>query len=811
MPMLPAPIVERISRDASAKPEQVGKAIDLLNSGNTIPFIARYRKDVTGGLDETRLEIIDERNHYFTALEQRRAAVLKNIEKQGKLTDTLREQIERCMDKHELEDLYLPFKRKRQTRAAMARAKGLDPLAAYLWAQEGDQGAIDAEAQRYVDPAKEVASAEQALAGAKDILAEQVSEDAYGRGLLRDRMRKDGVVRSHSTKNAEGQKTKFSGYYDFSEALKKIPGHRLLAILRGVREGMLRMELAVDDEAVKAALIERYLKAPGSAFEPILREVVEDAYDRLLRPSLESEVLGEARKEADESAIHVFRENTKNLLLAPPAGRLVVLGVDPGHRSGCKLAVVDAQGDVVEHVTVFPEENAEKRTEAREVLQRLLRDRGVQAIAVGNGTGSREAMAFVRETLDGLEGDRPIVALVSEAGASVYSASKLAREEFPDLDVTVRGAISIARRLQDPLSELVKIEPRSIGVGQYQHDVNQKRLREGLHQTVVSCVNHVGVDLNTASVALLRYVSGIQYGTAQNIVSARREKSGFQGREELLEVPGIGPKVYEQCAGFLRLRESANPLDGTAVHPEAYEAVEKMATSAGVTVADLIGNEDLVSKVKIEDFVTETLGRETLQDIVKELAKPGRDPRKKFEAPQFDDRVRSVDDLEEGMTLEGMVTNVTDFGAFVDVGVHQDGLVHLSEMAHRYVKDPRLIVRVGEPVKVKVIAVDKDLPRISLSIKALSPPPARKRSRPRKEGEDRREKAGAGAGRSDSPSGSRQEKRRGGRAQRKGKGKGDAQRSKKPGKPKPAAAKEPLNTQLADQLAELKEKLGVDG
>lgn len=810
--MLSASIIERIAGDVSAKPEQVSKAIELLNSGNTIPFIARYRKDVTRGLDEGRLERVDSLNQYFIALEQRRAAVLQNIEKQGKLTENLREAIARCMDKNSLEDLYLPYKRKRQTRAAMARAKGLEPLADFLWAQEGGAEAIEEEAARYVDPAKEVASAEDALAGAKDILAERVAEDAEARARLRDRMAEEGVVRSFSTKTADGQKTKFSDYYDFSEPLKKIAGHRLLAVLRGVREGLLRMELALDDDAIRGEIVSRCLQEAGSPFEPIVREVVEDAYTRLLRPSIENEVLGEARKQADETAIQVFRENTKNLLMAPPAGRLVVLGVDPGLRSGCKLAVVDAQGDLAEHATVYPEENEDKRRAGQDALRALVAKHGVQAVAVGNGTGSREALAFVRGSLQEAGEAGPFVALVNEAGASVYSASKLAREEFPELDVTVRGAISIARRLQDPLSELVKIEPRSIGVGQYQHDVNQKRLREGLHQTVVSCVNRVGVDLNTSSVALLRYVSGIQYGTAQNIVTSRRERGGFQAREQLLEVPGIGPKVYEQCAGFLRIPEGENVLDRTSVHPEAYPFVEKMAESLGLRVDELIGNTEALKKLSLEDFVNDTIGLATLQDIVKELAKPARDPRRKFEVPRFDDRVREVGDLEEGMVLEGMVTNVTDFGAFIDVGVHQDGLVHLSEMAHRFVKDPRHIVRVGEPVKVKVLSVDKDLPRISLSIKALAPAPQRKRGRARKSGEDAQRPESERPGRREGRSRNRAEKRdtpRGGaKRERTGKGSRSGSESRKP---KPAPKKEPLNTQLADQLEALKEKLGVDG
>lgn len=814
--MFSARVIERIAKEVSASPEQVGRTIALLNSGNTIPFIARYRKDVTGGLDDARLEVIEAQNHYFIALEQRRRAVLDNIEKLGKLTEPLRAAIQACLDKAELEDLYLPFKRKRQTRAALGVARGLAPLAELIWAQ-GDS-APETEAARYIDPAKGVNSVAEALQGARDILAERVSEDAAARGALRKRMTEQGTLRAHSTKASDGQKTKFSAFYDYSETLNKVPAHRLLAILRGNREGALRIELAFDDATAKAEIAAVYIRDAASPCAAELRETVNEAYDRLLRPSIESEVMAEARARVEESAIRVFRDNVKSLLMAPPAGRIVVLGVDPGHKSGCKLAVVDNKSDHAGAATVYPEQGDEKRREAREALVGLVRQHSVQAIALGNGTGCREALAFVRESLAEFGEGAPFVALVNEAGASVYSASKLARDEHPELDVTVRGALSIARRLQDPLSELVKIEPRSIGVGQYQHDVNQKRLREGLHQTVTQCVNQVGVDLNTASPSLLRYVAGIQYGTAQNIVETRRQKGGFKSREELAEIPGIGPKTYEQCAGFLRISGGTNPLDNTAVHPESYEIVAKIAAAAGAAVAELVGNEAALEKIQADAFVSDTVGQISVKDILKELARPGRDPRRRFRAAKFDENVRNVQDLNDGQELEGMVTNVTDFGAFVDIGVGQDGLVHLSELSHRYVRDPRRVVHVGESVRVKVIKIEKDPVRISLSMKALEKErperkPSRQPSRPQPRREEAKANAPANAPARQHPPRERTARpadapRRDNRTDQRHKDKKKPRRSheeSRPAIPTPPAA--PLNTQLADQLEALRASL----
>lgn len=726
--MFSAQVIERIAKEVSATPEQVERTIALLNGGTTIPFIARYRKDATGGLDETRLESIEQQNHYFIALEQRRRAALQNIEKLGKLTEPLRTAIEACTDKDALEDLYLPFKRKRNTRAAMAVAKGLAPLSEFIWSQSA--GSLDEEAARYVDPAKGLNSPAEALQGAEDILAERISEDAAARGALRKRLLEQGQLKAHSTKASDGQKTKYTAFYDYSEPLQKVPAHRLLAILRGNREGALRIELALDDEAAKKDIAALFVGGEETPSAAMLRRIVNEAYDRLLRPAIESEAMAEARTRADESAIRVFRENVKSLLMAPPAGHLPVIGVDPTQKAGWKLAAVNAKGDFVGNATVHPDQGDEKRKDARETLISLAKLHNVQAIAVGNGSGGREALAFVREALPLFGENTPFVALVNEAGTTAHGASALACEENPDLDVALRGAVSIARRLQDPLSELVKIDPRSIGVGQYQHDVNQKRLREGLHQTVTQCVSQVGVDVNTAPASLLRYVAGIQYGTAQNIVEARRQKGGFKSREELAEIAGIGPKTFEQCAGFLRIAGGTNPLDATSVHPEAYATVGKIAAAAGVEVPALVGNAAALEKVQPEGCACETVGVITVKDILKELARPGRDPRRRFRPAKFDEKVRTIDDLSVGQELEGMVTNVTDFGAFVDVGIGQDGLVHLSELSHRYVRDPRRVVHVGESVRVKVIGVEKDPVRISFSMKALEKEPAPRRPRP---------------------------------------------------------------------------------
>ncbi|GMV93621.1 MAG: RNA-binding protein [Candidatus Hydrogenedentota bacterium] len=818
-----------IADEVEVQAQQAAKAIELLTGGATIPFIARYRKDVTGGLREDQLERIEKRNEYFVSLTARRSYVLETIAKQGKLTEELRIAIDRCMDKTELEDLYLPYKKARRTKATVAREKGLTTLADFLWNQELAEQSIEAFAATFAKPEKAVPSAEDALEGARHILAERVSVDRDAREFLRNHMLNSGAIAAHPTKNCEGKHTKFEAYYEFREPVDKIPSHRFLAVHRGAKEGFLRMELAVDDAALKSELVSRYLKSADSPFAEQIKLVVDDAYDRLLRPAIENEVIGHVRDRADEEAIRVFRENAQNLLLSAPAGALRVIGVDPGMRTGCKLAVVDSTGQFLESATIYPTPPQNDVENAEKVLLALLEKYDAKAVAIGNGTGSREAARFVKQALAKIGDKGAFLVLVNEAGASVYSASKIARDEFPDLDVTVRGAISIARRLQDPLAELVKIEPRHIGVGQYQHDVSQKSLREGLQRTVEYCVNQVGVDLNTASAPLLRYISGIQTDTATNIIEFRAKSGGFKSRTQLMEVNGVGPRVFEQCAGFLRVSGGENPLDATGIHPEAYPVVERIAEGLGIPVPELIRNSDGLIKMDLSNFQTEVIGSITLDDIRHELMKPGRDPRTEFRIPKFLDGVDSVQDLEEGMEIEGVVTNVTDFGAFVDIGVHQDGLVHLSELANRFVRDPRDIVKVGEIVKVKVIKVDKEQPRISLSMKALLPaepkperprrparPPRtdeaaatdRKPEQADRKNRDRRprkeDRAGDGRPRPARADKSRDrdrgESRQGGRG-----GKGG-----KPRQPAPRNVDDGAlhNTQLADQLAALRSKLG---
>ena len=843
--MLDAKFMERIASEAGTTARQVGAAIELLDAGATIPFIARYRKDVTGNLDEVKLEAIGEANVYYTALLQRRAAVIDNISRQGKLTDELRAAIEACTGKDALEDIYLPFKRKRRTKATVAREQGLEPLAEYIFRLEPGERALDEIAGEFIRPDKAVDSADSALEGARCIVAEWVSVDPGVRAGLRARMMAEGLLATHSTKLSEGKKGKFESYYAFSEPVKKIPGHRLLAVLRGVKEGMLRMELTLDDAAMRAEISGRFVRGAEGPLASQFNLAIDDSYARLLRPSAENEVIATARKRAEDEAIGVFRANAQNLLMAAPAGRIPVMGLDPGLRSGCKLAVIDDTGTFKEEAVVFPEKNEEAMATLRDLMTR----NGVVAVAIGNGTGSREAAKFVGDAMTGFDGKKAFTVMVNESGASVYSASKVARDEFPSLDITVRGAISIARRLQDPLAELVKIEPRSIGVGQYQHDVNQKDLRDGLHRTVVSCVNKVGVDLNTASVELLRYVSGIQYGTAQNIVAYRSQHHGFKDRRELLDVDGIGPKVFEQCAGFLRIYNEEAILDSTAIHPENYPIVEKMALSLQVGIKELVRNRELLDKVELAQFETETVGKLALADIRRELLRPARDPRSEFRVAKFMEGVTQIGDLAQGMELEGVITNVTNFGAFVDVGVHQDGLVHLSQLANRFVQDPNDVVKVGQIVRVKVMAVDKDAPRISLSIKALLAAPASQgqRKRPARGAKPAGDANSAPVEKSadgQTPEGPRREHARPDRERKPRPPQGDGQHARPGGRPldkpggrpprkpgdkpsrkpdgrparpddRPARGKViqsgdaagPLNTLLADQLAGLKSKL----
>ncbi|HTM49249.1 MAG TPA: Tex family protein [Bryobacteraceae bacterium] len=709
---LSTPVLLHIAQLLNVPLKSLVAAIGLLDEGGTVPFISRYRKEATGNLDEVQIRAIQEKLEYFRELEDRRETVLSTIGEQGKLTPELRARIESVLDKNELEDLYLPYKPKRRTKASIAREKGLEPLALYLWEQKSGGGSLAELAGGFSMPAGE------ALEGARHIVAEWISENAEFRKTVRQLMLDHGVVVSKAIEGAEDPEGKYKTYVQYSEPAAKIPSHRMLAIRRGAKEGVLRFEIELDPTQPLTYLKNKVIREQGD-WVPQLEMAVVDCYERLLNPSIQTEVRLELKDRSDEEAIRVFRDNLENLLLAPPAGMLAVLAVDPGIRTGCKLAVVDDTGKFLDSAVIYPMEPRQDLAGAVTTLSKLITRHNVQAIAIGNGTGSREASAFVRDFLRQAALDRIFSVVVSEAGASVYSASELAGKEFPNLDVTIRGAISIARRLQDPLAELVKIDPKSIGVGQYQHDVDQKKLMQSLEGTVESCVNRVGVDLNTASHSLLRYVAGINERTAQKIVEYRNDHGKFHSRVELSAVPGFGPKTFEQAAGFLRIRGGANPLDMTAVHPESYPVVSRIADSLGAKVEDLIARPELLEKVRIENFQTEQVGIYTLNDIREELRKPGRDPREKFTAPQWREDVKEISDLAPGMILEGTVTNVTNFGAFVDVGVHQDGLVHVSELSARYIKDPKEAVKVGQIVKVKVLSADAKAKRIALSIKAL--------------------------------------------------------------------------------------------
>ncbi len=716
-------ILAAISRDLNLPIRSLVSTIELLDEGGTVPFIARYRKEATGNLDEVQIRAIQEKAEYFRELESRKKTVLKTIEDLGKLTPELRAKIDASLDKNEIEDLYLPYKPKRRTKAQMAREKGLEPLADYLWNQERREMPLDRYAANFLDPKKGVESIDQAIEGARHIVSERVSEVPELRKALRTQMLEEGVVVSQAVEGAPDPEGKFKMYADYREPAAKIPSHRMLAIRRGAQEEILRFEIDLPRDKPVAFLKARIHRALGD-WTPHLALAVEDAYDRLLNPSIQTEIRLELKQRSDEEAIRVFRENLQNLLLAPPAGALGVIGIDPGIRTGCKVAVVDETGKLLDHTVIYPHEPKKDLAGSARILLDLIRRHTVRAIAIGNGTASRETLAFVQDFLRQEKLSAIFCVPVNESGASVYSASDIARREFPDLDLTVRGAISIARRLQDPLAELVKIDPKSIGVGQYQHDVDQKKLRTGLEATVESCVNRVGVDLNTASFALLRYVAGISERVAEKIVEYRNQHGRFQSRMQLTAVPGFGPKTFEQAAGFLRIRDGEQPLDGSAVHPESYPVVEQIAKSYGVTIAQLLTDRSLIENVKLEGFQTDSIGMFTLADIREELRRPGRDPREKFTAVQFREDVREMSDLLPGMKLDGVVTNVTRFGAFVDIGVHQDGLVHVSELSHRYIEDPSKFVRAGMAVKVQVMSVDLAAKRIALSMKALEAPPA---------------------------------------------------------------------------------------
>ncbi len=707
------PYVERIAAELGLRAPQVRAALELLLAGNTIPFVARYRKEATGELDEVQLRDLRDRHEYLAELDERRAAILKSVEDQGKLTPELRAAIERAATKQALEDLYLPYKPKRRTRAIIAAERGLAPLAEQLWGGRSTDAELAAAAAGFVDPERGVATADDALAGARDIVAERIAEDATARAWVREQVRERGVMESKVARGREGEASKFQDYYDFSQPVRLLPGHRILAIRRGEAEEVLTARIVAPDEEIVGGLLRRF--AAGHRAPQQMRLAVEDAHRRLLAPSVEVEVRMELKTRADEEAIAIFGQNLEALLLASPAGERSVLGVDPGFRTGCKLAVVSRTGALLATGVVY----LHQEDRFRQDIARIVDKHGVELVAVGNGTASRETDKLVKDALREMPAERrPVVVMVNEAGASVYSASEIAREEFPELDLTLRSAVSIARRLQDPLAELVKIDPKSIGVGQYQHDVSQTRLKRRLDETVESCVNRVGVEVNTASPALLSYVAGIGPTAAQRIAKHRDGAGPFRSRSQLLKVPGVGPKTFEQAAGFLRVRGGDHPLDASAVHPERYALVERMARDLQVGVKELVGNEAAIARIQPERYVGEGVGLPTLQDILAELRKPGRDPRDAFEAPAFRDDVQKIEDLREGMTLQGTVTNVVAFGAFVDVGVHQDGLVHVSELSDRFVQDPSAAVRAGDRVTVRVLSVDVPRKRIALSMRS---------------------------------------------------------------------------------------------
>ncbi|HET7189539.1 MAG TPA: Tex family protein [Gemmatimonadaceae bacterium] len=714
--MEPSPLSQialTVAQELALQPRQVAATLALFGEGNTLPFVARYRKEATGGLDETQLRAIQERSEYLKELGERRAAIRKSIDEQGKLTPELAARLDAVATKQGLEDLYLPYKPKRRTRATIARERGLEPLADAIWNGTLDDASALNAAADYVSAEREVPTLDDALAGARDILSERVAEDAEHRGWVRELTRRKGSVSARAVTGKEKEVSKFQDYYDFAEPLGTIPSHRVLAIRRGEEEGMLAWTVAAPAEEIVTGLTARV--AHGRKAHRQLQLVVQDAYKRLLAMSIEVELRLELKTRADEEAIAIFGRNLEQLLLAAPAGERIVIGLDPGFRTGVKVAAVSRTGAVL-HTDAWMLHQPDRFAAS---LVRLVSSSGAELIAIGNGTASRETEALVRSTLrEAGIATPPQVVVVSEAGASVYSASELAVAELPDLDVSLRGAVSIARRLQDPLAELVKIDPKSIGVGQYQHDVNQPRLKKRLEDIVVSAVNRVGVEVNTASVALLSYVSGIGPALAENIVKTRDERGGFKSRKALLEVPRLGAKAFEQAAGFLRVRGAVHPLDASAVHPERYALVERMAADLGVSLPALIADESKLASIDLTKYVSDDVGLPTLQDIVAELRKPGRDPRAAFEAPAFRDDVTEPKDLREGMQLEGVVTNIVAFGAFVDVGVHQDGLVHVSQLADRYVSDPNQVVTVGQRVKVRVLSVDLQRNRIALTMKS---------------------------------------------------------------------------------------------
>ncbi len=710
-----------IANELALGVKQVRATLELLNEGGSVPFIARYRKEMTGSLDEVQIAQIRDRDIQLKELEKRRDAILKSITEQGKLTPELEEKIGSAETMTLLEDLYLPYKPKRKTRASVAKEKGLEPLALLILEQKISD--LDSAAQHFVSDEKGVEDTEAALAGARDIMAEIIAEDPEIRQQLRQLFLEKGRFTAKVVPGKEEAAQKYKDYFDWSEPLKSAPSHRVLAMRRGEKEGLLFLDVDVLEEDALPIIDHAYVVAANAASAQV-RIALLDGYKRLLRPSMETEIRVATRQKADEEAIRVFAENVRQLLLAAPLGEKRVLAIDPGFRTGCKVVCLDAQGNLLENTTIFPHLGTSKAEEAAETIRALTEEFQIQSIAIGNGTAGRETEDFVRK----LNLNDVIIVLVNESGASIYSASEVAREEFPDKDITVRGAVSIGRRLLDPLAELVKIDPKSIGVGQYQHDVDQNKLQSALDDTVISCVNAVGVELNTASKQILSYVSGLGPALAQQIVRHRQINGPFKNREELKSVPRLGAKAFEQAAGFLRIRQAENPLDASAVHPERYALVEKIAADLGCEIKDLITDTKLQKEISLEKYISEDVGLPTLKDIMAELAKPGRDPRAEFEAIAFTEGVHSIGDLKVGMKVPGVVTNITNFGAFVDIGVHQDGLVHLSQLANRYVADPNEVVKVQQKVMVTVTEVDEKRNRIGLSMKtAEKPKPPKKK------------------------------------------------------------------------------------
>ncbi len=717
-------IVQLLSDELSLKNVQVQNVLDLMKDGGTVPFIARYRKERTGALNEITLRDLSDRYIYLSELEARKLAILQSIDKQGKLTPELKQKIEACMQKNELEDLYLPYKPKKRTRAAIAKEKGLEPFAKWLQAQNTPRTteiALETEAQKYLNKEKEVETINDVLQGASDILAEAVAENAELRSFIRNFIFRNGFVTSKVKKQFSAGSTKYENYREFKAPVRTVPAHNVLALIRGEKEGVVSFQVEVDEPVILTFLEGRENHSRAATLREFYHEMLKDSLHRLLKPSLVSEVLKEKKQGSDEESIGTFAANLRELLLSSPAGMKPTMGIDPGFRTGCKVVVIDGTGKFLDHQTIYPHTGDNSRLQAEQTIKQLLQQYQIDLVAIGNGTAGRETDQFIETILNGLEEPKPIKVMVSEAGASIYSASDVAIEEFSNLDVTVRGAISIARRLQDPLAELVKIEPKSIGVGQYQHDVDQKQLKTKLEETVESCVNYVGVDLNTASKQLLSYVAGINTTVAEKVIEYRNTHGAFKSREELLTVPRFGPKTFEQASGFLRIRDGENLLDNTGVHPESYNVVKTIAADLGVSLEELTQMPEQLAALDLSKYVTDTIGEPTLIDIIEELQKPGRDPRSEFSYATFRSDINTIDDLEKDMMLEGIVTNVTNFGAFVDIGVHQDGLVHISQMANHFVKDPTQVVKVGQIIKVRVIEIDHTLKRIGLSMKIEEP------------------------------------------------------------------------------------------